>query len=249
MANAIVAVRFKRKSMCKVSLSANAGVSITVDGVRIWVDVLHHEKTMGFSTISPLLWEEIQGSEAFSPPHLMIHTHTHPDHYSPKLVAQGRALWPKAVLLAPPDERCQPDLPLERETMDIAIQGVKIHFFKTIHQGKEYQHTPHYSLYIAGSSCRILVMGDAQLEGASLRRQLLGKPVDVAILNFPWVTLAVGRQLVEEVIRPKRVLLVHLPFSQEDVCGYGQAAQSAVKHLGIGVDLLRNPLECISIVK
>ena len=76
----------KRKEVCpmaeiKVTLSANAGVSIQFDNCRIWVDALHEDKQPGFSAVSQALLSQLLESEAFSAPDYICVTHDHPDHW------------------------------------------------------------------------------------------------------------------------------------------------------------------------
>ena len=52
----------------KVTLSANTGVALDIDGRRIWVDALHDRKVPGFSTLTPSLQRELMTRNIFAIP-------------------------------------------------------------------------------------------------------------------------------------------------------------------------------------
>ena len=57
---------------------------------------------------------------------------------------------------------------------------------------------------------RVLVTGDCKLCAPELAEFLQEDgPVDLAILDFPWLTLPRGRRFVQEHIRPKALLVCH----------------------------------------
>lgn len=58
-------------------------------------------------------------------------------------------------------------------------------------------------------------------------------PVDLAVLPFPWVTLPKGRAFVEEVIRPRRLLVHHLPLPEDDLYGYRPATEAALSKVQV----------------
>ena len=69
-------------------------------------------------------------------------------------------------------------------------------------------------------------------------------PIDLAILDFPWLTLPWGRRFVQEHIRPKTLLVCHLPFSGDDLYGYRTAALKSAPLLeNVDVRLLQEPLQ------
>ena len=89
---------------CTVTLSANAGAVLELNRVRIWLDLLHTEKTENFSTVGPELQRRMLQCEAFAHPDLIFFTHCHPDHYSRALTGQALKLWPDAKLVLPRQE-------------------------------------------------------------------------------------------------------------------------------------------------
>ena len=49
----------------RVTLSANAGVSVELGGVRVWIDALHDMRVPGFSTLDSHLLRRLWSEAAF----------------------------------------------------------------------------------------------------------------------------------------------------------------------------------------
>ena len=69
-------------SRCQVTLSVNAGVALHLGRHRIWSDALHDRRVVGFSTVTPEIWNILQAHPDFARPEVLFYTHCHPDHYS-----------------------------------------------------------------------------------------------------------------------------------------------------------------------
>ena len=79
---------------------------------------------------------------------------------------------------------------------------------------------------------------------AILADAIKGIQIDLAILNFPWITLAKGRNFLTQVMKPKKVLVCHLPYVQDDENGFRQSAQRNAKLLDFAdVYLLQEELQ------
>lgn len=222
-----------------VTLTANAGIVLEWNGRVIWVDALHDTPVPGFSSVSPALWARIR--EALPPPDLLCFTHCHPDHYSPRLTAGALALWP-AALPALPRQDFPRQLLLSGEEARLSAGGMTLRFLRLPHDGPE--NVPLYGLLLSDGAYRILIAGDCEVACPALTRRLEGLSVDLAILNFPWLTLRKGRRYLEEVLRPRHLLLCHLPFCQDDANGWLDAARRAAAGSSLpDVRLLARPLQ------
>jgi L-ascorbate metabolism protein UlaG (beta-lactamase superfamily) len=233
-----------RMQQISVTLSANAGVAIHIGGRRIWVDVLHHEKQSGFSTLDADLQQRMLQCEAFFHPDYICATHCHPDHYSPILTKTAKRIWPKAKLLLPEPEFAEQIL-VSGENFRLEDGAVTLEFFTLPHEGAQYADVKHYGILIQGGGKSILLAGDCATASPALAQALQGRTVDLAILDFPWVTLGKGREFVQKFLQPKHLLVCHLPFEEDDICGYRQAAKKSVDALSQQMDirLLWNPLQ------
>lgn len=231
-------------SNCSIALSANAGISLTFGQVRIWVDAVHQKKTAPFSTVTPTLWEQMQCCAAFKAPDLIFFTHCHPDHYSKLLTEQAKKRWPQAQLILPEPE-FDDQLLLRGGGIHFQASGLSFHFFHLPHEGAQYASVPHYGLLLSNGRFQILIPGDCELASPILAQRLTDVSVDLAILDFPWITLRKGRDFIRQVIRPKHLLVHHLPFVQDDSIGYRRAAEKSAKLLPEIPDirLLTEPLQ------
>lgn len=217
----------------RVTLSANAGVSIQVNKHRIWVDVLHAQKQDGFSAVSQQLHKRIVHSDAFQEPDYICVTHDHPDHYSAQLIEDAIKRWPSAQLCLP-----------WKEARKQALDDLTIEFNRLPHEGAQYADVEHYGILISIADKRILLPGDCETASPALAAAVGQRQIDLAILNFPWVALSKGRNFLQSTLKPKHILLCHLPFAEDDVNGFRNATQRSAQLLEqMDVRLLSEPLQ------
>ena len=231
-------------SCCQVTLSANAGTALSFGGLRLWVDALHNQKVPGFSTVAPELWEAIQIHPAFAAPDLLSFTHCHPDHFSHGMTREALGRWPQAKVVLPED-RFPGQALLTGRRERVRLPDLTLDFIRLPHEGPQYANTPHYGCILESRGFRILITGDCKLCAPELAEFLREDgPIDLAILDFPWLTLPRGRRFVQEHIRPKTLLVCHLPFSGDDLYGYRTAALKSAPLLeNVDVRLLQEPLQ------
>lgn len=229
-----------------VTLSANAGVAIKIGGKRIWVDALHDRKAAGFSTVSRELFQELLEEEPFQTPDAICYTHCHLDHFSKDMTLEVMSRWPQAKVFLP--EQRIPGQILVTDQQDRFVFGdVTLQFLRLPHEGAQYADTVHYGLLILSQEGNILVSGDCAVASPVLTQALRGIAVDVAILDFPWLTLSRGREFAKQ-LQAKQIVLYHLPFSEDDLSGYRQSALRSVSRWEQGTaQLLWQPLQTVSI--
>lgn len=218
-----------------VTLSANAGVALNIDGRRIWVDALHDRKTEGFSTLDPALQREMMTCEAFSHPEYICYTHLHPDHYSQLLTQVACQLWPNAALLMP-GQSAQKD-------------GLLLQYIPLPHEGEQYGDVEHYGMLISYKGCNVLIPGDCATASEALTQTIGDTTIHLALLNFPWITLKKGREYTLANFKNAEVVLYHLPFGKDDGNGYRMAARNAVDTLAEEkkIQLLWEPLQTVEV--
>ena len=61
--------------------------------------------------------------------------------------------------------------------------------------------------------------------------------IGISIMNFPWVTLRKGRAAIESLIKPKHLIVAHLPFEEDDIYGYFPATEKAIKNMDKAADI------------
>lgn len=203
-----------------VTLSANAGIALELDHRRIWVDAVHTEKQIGFSTLTPSLQKEMLHCEAFLHPEFICFTHCHGDHYSEDLVRTAERIWSGAQVILP--EKLPPD------GWEIEQDGMKLSFLPLPHEGAQYADTVHYGMMVSYLDRNILIPGDCALASPALSQAILGWKMDAVLLNFPWITKMTGRKYVQEHFGDCPIFVYHLPFSEDDCNGYRRAAEDSV---------------------
>ena len=220
-----------------VTLSANAGVALNIGGHRIWVDALHDRRAEPFSTVSPALQQKMLQCEAFQRPEWICYTHDHPDHYSRKLTQAAQQLWPQAQVLLP-------DAAWEQERT-VAAGGLALRFVKLPHAGAQYADVLHYGMIISYLRRNILIPGDCAVGSETLAQAISGLHIDMALLNFPWITLNKGREFLQEHLAESTIYLYHLPFAGDDTAGYRGAARQAAGQVR-NCTLLMEPLQTVT---
>lgn len=221
-----------------VTLSANAGVALDIDGRRLWVDALHEKKEECYSSVTPQLQQKMMGCEAFFHPEYICYTHNHGDHYSARLTQTACSIWPNARVLSP-------------ETVVDGVQytaedrGLTLRFIRLPHEGERFADVKHYGLMISYHGCNILIPGDCAVASPLLDRAIEGITVDLVLLDFPWLTLKRGSEFVYSHFRESHVIVYHLPFEEDDVIGYRPVAQRTVRGLKKPWDvrILQDPLQ------
>ncbi len=225
-----------------ITLSANAGLAIDICGKRIWVDALHSKKVPTFSAVSPELFAKVMTAPAFEKPDAICYTHDHPDHFSREMTIKAMERWPSAKAFLP-QQRFAQQILVEGECPEYVLDDVTLRFLRLPHEGAQYAGVTHYGLLILSSQGNVLVTGDCAVAAPELMQAVEGIRLDVAILDFPWLTLGKGRAALEA-LAPRQILLYHLPFSEDDENGYRASAAKAVSRWEKGnATLLWNPLQ------
>ena len=153
-------------------------------------------------------------------------------------------LWPQAKIVLPED-RFPGQALLSGRRERVRLPELTLGFIRLTHEGPRYADKPHYGCILESRGTRVLITGDCRLCAPELAEFLAEDgPIDLAILDFPWLTLPRGRRFVQEHIRPKMLLVCHLPFSGDDIYGYRAAALKSAPLLeGVDVRLLSEPFQ------
>lgn len=232
-------------SVCTVTLTANAGVCLKIGEHRVWIDALHTDKAPGFSSVTPEIWAKIKKRADLTPPEYICFTHCHSDHYDCGLARKAKVLWPQTGLLLP--RRDFPDqLTLSMAVHELSSGDLNLKFRRLPHEGGV--PIPHYGILLECGGFRVLIPGDCAVEDDTfslLSGWLRDCPdIDLAILNFLWVTKRAGRDFLEKTLRPRHILICHLPFEEDETNRYRHAAQRGAERLHCpDVRLLMEPLQ------
>lgn len=198
--------------------TANAGFLLTVNDITIAVDAFPQEAERGFSALSQEDFDALcQGSVAQSVRYVLV-THDHKDHYSPDRTRQFLTDHPQADFFGL----------FEKDQLTYYLRGVTLEFQKLPHDGAQFAQVANYGCLLTFSdSTRVLFLGDAQIGDPAIARWIDGRSIDLALVNFPWITLPKGRQFLADHLPGARLAILHLPYEAEDRNHYCEATQKA----------------------
>ncbi|MBQ9179377.1 MAG: MBL fold metallo-hydrolase [Firmicutes bacterium] len=226
-----------------ITLSANAGLSIQTAGSNILIDAFHDEKVNEFSTITTDIYEGMKQMPEFTEPDILIFTHKHRDHYSRRMTDE--MLGGRDIPVIFPEEMDVPGIHVTGK----AGEETEIRFFQLPHDGTGYEHIKQYALLIENEEGRILVGGDTKVGCGEMDYLVMNRDIDVAILDFPWTTLKSGRDAICEFVQPKNLVVVHLPFEDDDYSGFRPATKKGVADIkdsigySLDVRIMSEPLQ------
>ena len=143
-----------------------------------------------------------------------------------------------------PDVICFTHCHRDHYDRTLTLGGLELRFFRLPHEGDGVPPAPHYGLLLSDGRFRVLIPGDCTVASTALAEHLRGVEIDLALLNFPWVTKKRGRVFVEEILRPRHLFLYHLPFREDESHRYRAATRRACRFLELpDVRLLSEPLQ------
>jgi len=299
----------------RITLSANAGISIKTENKTIWVDAVHKIKSIGYSAVSGELFERLFTESDFKNPDILCFTHRHSDHFSAELMRESLDRCKNAVAVVPEKKRVdffgRPDridgidqdrikwfdkdekntdsdhlidntgtdsikcdsfeenlqnesdcrfglCRVHTEDITFKLDELTFRFFKTIHMGEPYKNDPHCSILIQtkttdSSGIRtILIAGDASLSDDGLSEFVVKENlhIDLAIMPYAWVSVSQGRRMLEGKIKPKQLLLTHLPYEEDDSEGYIDSTLRMIERMSFSdrIHYLDKPLESVDII-
>ena len=217
----------------KFALTANAGLSITFPSALIWIDAVHTKKAPTYSTITPEIWKTMlsdpdYSGKAMRGPDALAFSHCHIDHFSSDIVREAMRLWPDAKVILP--ERSFPDeIHVDGKGMYVDVNDVSLHFIKTHHCTRRHHNKTHYSLMMNDGGTRIFMPMDSSMSDPDMHYAAVHNDIDIAIVDYVWVMMGKGREIIENDIRPRHLLIYHLQFEQDDHWSYRAQTREAAK--------------------
>ena len=200
--------------------TANAGFLLTVHGFTVAVDAFPQEADRGFSALSSKDHTALcQSSLADSVRHVII-THDHKDHYCPERTKQFLDQHPEVGFFGL----------FEKEQLTYYLPGITLEFQKLPHDGAQFAQVSNYGcLLMFPDSTRVLFLGDAKIGDPAIAQWIGGRSIDLALLNFPWITLPKGRQFLTRHLPDTKIAILHLPYEEEDRNHYCEATRKTAE--------------------
>jgi L-ascorbate metabolism protein UlaG (beta-lactamase superfamily) len=208
---------------------ANEGVLLTTRTKQVMIDALYDEPNPAYAAPPAEMLQAMQtGAAPFDNVDIVLLTHNHPDHYSPRLVAQFLSHSSETVFVAPVDavealEEVAADWPQIRERVvslelevgtafDTVIDGISVAAHRTLHSGN--RETPQNVMYLVELDGRtIFHEGDSDGSVDTFVALGLGdKRIDLALVHFWFPLEPNGEAIILGVLKPDHVGLFHLPL-------------------------------------
>ena len=189
----------------EIRRTANAGVLLTLDHVKILLDGVCREVKPYLAT--PQAEKEMLSNQW---PDVVAFTHAHEDHFD------------EAYALAYAHSTGR-----EVARGSLSVGQVTVTSVPTRHMGHWGLTTPHQSFVIAGTQ-QIWFMGDAS---PSQMKQFSAFPKpDVLIVPYPYVSTSAALKMVEAYL-PCKIILLHMPEPTNDPEHIWQSAAEGMEHL------------------
>ena len=249
--------------MIRVLLTANAGILLEAYGIRFLIDALHHSDEYPFSKVPLDLLERMNHeNNCFRNAEFILFTHSHPDHYSSKLLMNylqhnsvRRVLLPKRSQ----DKSEERELSAYLEQAHVSywklgllrgqyhsyqlMTGVYLTVLGMKHTGKMFTNLDCDCILLTVKGKQILVTSDCDYENSDNYLPLNIHELHTAFINPMFFHSKQGRILLKE-WNCKNIILYHVPFENDDkICLRALAHQDYTKfaHEFSNVQLLCNP--------
>lgn len=223
----------------RLTLTANAGILVTYRGEKLLVDGLHHSHGHDFSPVPRELLDRIERGEGiYAGIGWLLYTHLHIDHFSG--VETIRFLEHNSIQkLFLPAGNDGPGLdagiaPLREWLMAHATPvqelrlfegrpvcyplcpGIRLTAIRSLHAAAEYESVEHECFLLELGERTLFFLGDSDYDKDYFASVLAGRKIDAAVVNPLFISKQEGRAVLLEGVRPKRVIVNHIPFAQDD---------------------------------
>lgn len=231
---------------CQILYTANAGFFLTVGDITIAVDAFPREADRGFCALSESDFHTVCNREDTAGTRYVLATHSHPDHFCAEWNAAFLSAHPQARFLGAVDRDADrsllrkagnklPPIFLQDQHPTYYLPGLTLEFTRLSHEGQAFADVPNYGclLTFTGHSSdtdgpiRVLILGDAATADPQSAELAAGRTIDLALLNFPWITLPKGRRFLEDKLNVKKLAVLHLPYEDTDRNGYLDSTKKA----------------------
>lgn len=205
---------------------ANAGVLITIDGLKILIDAPIRNGIPPYQTSSPDVRTLLEHARApYDGIAAILITHWHDDHFNAEAVAAHLSRSPKTRLISSAEivQRVQKAAPGVPASQLIAVtpdsgssiataldDRVRIHVLRIRHNDARRMPEQHVGFLLQGTRT-VLHVGDADPAAANFAVLKELPKIDLALLPFWYVSDATNRAFVASSIAPRQIVGMHVP--------------------------------------
>lgn len=194
--------------------TANAGILLALDGVKVLFDGVSRE-----GTAYPATSVEEQNAQILEKPDALCFSHIHPDHYDREFAMRYKHTV-GGQIIGPVDNELDAVMHLTQ------VGTVRITPIETRHIGKVGINVPHTSFIVEGTSC-VWFLGDAAVLQWKNRKEL-PKP-DVLIVPFAYATTATSWEITKN-LGAKHIVIVHMPDKDNDPYQLWESVKTTVNN-------------------
>lgn len=246
-----------------LTLIANEGILCQWNGSSLLVDGVHNE-ACPFESVSPSLLEAASNKGVpFQSLDYLAFTHEHPDHFTPETVEWMLSKRTFRGIFLPNGTMRQTGLRAAAVRMHIPLYdfpkdrfhiwslhgAARLAAFPCPHVSPKRFSLPHDCLLLDAGNHRVLFLGDADWE---IKRFafLQEEHIDCIVANPLWLSNPEASRILEEILRPREVIVAHIPPTGGDSYGYGRLAEQRANDAhSFRLHLFRHPGDTIVLSK
>lgn len=237
-----------------ITLVANAGILVEHGGRGLLIDGIHHEDGHPFSKVPKDELEHMRTRTGqFSNLEYLLFTHEHPDHFTPELVQTLVDSGSARTLFVPQENGATPALSrlLSRlRQLGVAHRRLSLepgqtrHFtlaydltvtvIGTRHMGPQYQDLRNDCFLLTLGAQRILFTADGDHVAQYYENALRGISLDAVFVNPLFFHHPDGQAIINDIFKPRHVLIYHLPFAQDDSMNFSYMVRRDVEKYARG---------------
>lgn len=198
---------------------SNAAVFLQYNGVKILIDGLYRDNSGYFSQLPDAVWDGMQkGNGELAHIDYLLFTHSHADHfYEPYVLQYLRNNHVKGYALPCSDNTlygCRA-ISFDTENEVELEKGIICRYVDIRHLDPRFYNVTNRCYILKVGVKNLLFLGDADYQEESFQ-ELVNEEIDIAFVTPIFFNHPSGRRILQEILCVRKVILYHLPFSQED---------------------------------
>jgi L-ascorbate metabolism protein UlaG (beta-lactamase superfamily) len=216
----------------EIKYIANEGVLLSANGKQVLIDGLHREYKLDYAFLPTAQREQLEHARApFERIDLLLVSHLHLDHFHPEAVGLYLRHNPKASLVsseqvvdevkknfsdyAAIQSRMQSATPAVGEKVTMKVAGVELEILGLAHGSERFRWIQNLGHVITLGGKKILHIGDADTSIETFEKFNLDEAkIDIAILPFWFLLGKEGQVIINQHIKPRQIIAVHISPAQ-----------------------------------
>lgn len=208
---------------------ANSGVLIEYSATKILIDAIFDQYNLKLAAPSESTIQKIMnGNSPYDGVDLVLVTHSHRDHFNPELAVKYLNTHQDVRMIAPPQSLDSMKFysgfkkisshvysyPWKRAWKQLIQDNITVRSIYTRHGGRNNFQNQNQMFLITIGDKKILHVGDTQMEPDNYENlRLIYEDIDLAIVPFWYMSSVYGKELIDDYIKPKKVVAVHFPVT------------------------------------